>query len=75
MHIDCGWSKVKVSFDVPNSLAGVLGFERSIYGVGRHASESLINIMSVKLHSGTLQHYSLFIHAWYNQMQLLDKRY
>ena len=37
-------AKVKVSFDVPNSLASVLGFNKSIYGVGRHAS---------KLHSGT----------------------
>ena len=39
--------KCKVSFDVPNSLASVLGFNRSIYGVGRHASENLVNIMSV----------------------------
>ena len=27
-------AKCKVSFDVPNSLASVLGFKRSIYGVG-----------------------------------------
>ena len=40
-------AECKVSFDVPNSLASVLGFERSIYGVGRHASEDLVNIMSV----------------------------
>ena len=41
-------TKCKVSFDVPNSLASVLGFKRSIlYGVGRHASENLVNIMSV----------------------------
>ena len=40
-------TKVKVSFDVPNSLASVLGFNKSIYGVGRHASEQLVNIMSV----------------------------
>ena len=39
-------AKCKVSFDVPNSLASVLGFKRSIYGVGRHASETLVNIMS-----------------------------
>ena len=39
--------KCKVSFDVPNSLAGILGFKRSIYGVGRYASENLVNIMSV----------------------------
>ena len=39
--------KCKVSFDVPKSLASVLGSKRSIYGVGRHASENLVNIMSV----------------------------
>ena len=34
--------------DVPNSLAIVLGFKRNIvYGVGRHASENLVNIISV----------------------------
>ena len=40
-------AKCKVSFDVPNSLATLLGFKRSIYGVGRHASGNLVNIMSV----------------------------
>ena len=40
-------AKSKVSFDVPNSLAMVLGFERGIYGVGRHVSEQLVNIMIV----------------------------
>ena len=41
-------AKCKVSFDVPNSVASVLGFKRDIvYGVGRHASERLGNIMSV----------------------------
>ena len=40
-------AKCKVSFDVPNSLASVLGFKRSIFCVGRHASENLVNIMSV----------------------------
>ena len=45
MYIDCGWSKF--SFDVPNSLASVLGFKRSIYSVGCHASENLVNIMCV----------------------------
>ena len=40
-------AKLKVSFDVPNSLASVLGFSRSTYGVGHHASEQLVNIMSV----------------------------
>ena len=41
-------AKCKVSFDVPNSLASVLGFKQDIvYGLGRHASEKLVNIMSV----------------------------
>ena len=41
-------AKCKVSFDVPNFVASVLGFKRDIiYGVGRHASERLVNIMSV----------------------------
>ena len=40
-------AKCKVSLDVPNSLASVLGFKRSIYGVGRHTSENLVNIMGV----------------------------
>ena len=40
-------AKVKVTFDVPNSLASVLGFNKGIYGVGRHANEQLVNIMSV----------------------------
>ena len=40
-------TKLKVSFDVPNSLASVFGFNRSTYGVGRHAREQLVNIMSV----------------------------
>ena len=38
---------MKVSFDVPNSPASVHGFTKSIYGVGRHASEQLVNITSV----------------------------
>ena len=39
-------AKCKVSFDVTNSLASVLGFEQNIvYGFGRHASENLFNIM------------------------------
>ena len=38
--------KCKVCF-VPNSLASVLGFTKTgIYCVGRHASETLVNIMS-----------------------------
>ena len=40
-------TKVKVSIDVPNSLPSVFGFNRSTYGVGRHASEQLVNIISV----------------------------
>ena len=43
-------AKCKVSFDVVLmcSLASVLGFKQNIvYGVGRHASENLVNIMSV----------------------------
>ena len=41
-------AKCKLSFDVPNSLSSVLGFKQDIvYGVGRHASEKLVNIMSV----------------------------
>ena len=36
-------AKCKVSFDVPNSLASLLGFKCSIYGVGRHTSENLVN--------------------------------
>ena len=41
-------AKCKVSCDVPHSLASVLGFKRDIvYGVGRHASGRLVNIMNV----------------------------
>ena len=41
-------AKCKVSFEVPNSLASVLCFKQNIVcGVGRHASENLVNIMSV----------------------------
>ena len=41
-------AKCKVTFDVPNSLASVLGSNQDIvYGVERHASENLVNIMSV----------------------------
>ena len=48
-------AKCKISFDVPNSLASVLGFKRSIVnGVGRHANENLVNIMSL---------YSILIHC------------
>ena len=41
-------AKCKVSFDVPSSLASVLGFKQGIvYGVGRQASEKPVNIMRV----------------------------
>ena len=41
-------AKCKVSFDTPNPLASVLGFKQDIvYGVERHTSEKLVNIMSV----------------------------
>ena len=53
--------KLKVSFAVPNSLAIVLGFNRSIYGVGRHASEQLVNIMSA---NSILVHWNI-IHSSY----------
>ena len=40
--------KCKVSFDVPNSLASVLGFKQNIiYDFGSHASENLVNIIGV----------------------------
>ena len=61
-------AKCKVSFDVPNSLAIVIGFERSLYAVGRHASEQYY---ACKLHFGTLQHYSFFVHAWYTSSSCL----
>ena len=41
-------AKVKVNFDVPNSLASVFGFKQDIvYGFRRHAREKLVNIMNV----------------------------
>ena len=53
-------AKCKVNFNVPNFLASVLGFERSIYGVGRHACKPLVNIMSVNsiLAHRNIIHYS-----------------
>ena len=40
--------KCKVSCDIPNSLASVHAFMQDIvFGVGRHGSEKLVNIMSV----------------------------
>ena len=41
-------AKCKVNFDLPNSLASILGFKQDIvYGVGRHASDKVVNIISV----------------------------
>ena len=37
-------AKCKVSFDVRNSRTSVLGFKRSLYDVGIHASGNLVNI-------------------------------
>ena len=55
-------AKCKFSFDVPNSLASVLGFKQNIvYGVGRQASENLVNIMSV---NSILVHCNI-IHSMY----------
>ena len=36
------WLEQSVSFDVPNSLASVLGFAQRIYGFGRRASDSIL---------------------------------
>ena len=59
-------AKCKVSFDVPNSLASVLGFKQDIaYGVGRHAGEKLVNIMSV---ISILVHWNI-IHSSYMRGQ------
>ena len=46
MYIVVG-AKCKVSFNVPNCRVSVLGFKQSIvYGIGLHASENLVHIMS-----------------------------
>ena len=59
-------AKYKVSFDTPNSLASVLGFKQDIvYGVGRHESENLVNIMSV---NSILVHCTI-IHSSYMRSQ------
>ena len=55
-------AKCKVRFDVPNSLASVLGFKQNlVYVVGRHESENLVNIMSV---NSILVHWNI-IHSSY----------
>ena len=56
-------TKVKVSFDVQNTLANVLGFNKSTCGVGRHASEQLVHNMSV---NSILVHFNI-IHSSYMQ--------
>ena len=62
-------TKCKVIFNVPNSLASVLGFQQStVYGVGRHASENLVNIMSV---NSILEHNSFFVPTWYTSSSCL----
>ena len=54
--LQCIWTvvgaKCKVSFDVPNSLASVLGFKQDIvYGVGRHAGVNSILVHCNIIHS------------------------
>ena len=59
-------AKCKVSFEVPNSLASLLGFKLNIvYGVGRHTSEKRVNIMSV---NSILVHCNI-IHSSYMHSQ------
>ena len=58
-------AKLKIRFDVPNSLASVFGFNRSTYGVGRYASEQLVNIMRV---NSILVHCNI-IHSSYMRCQ------
>ena len=60
-------ARCKISFDIQNSLASVLGFERSIYGVGRHASENLVNIMGV---NSILGHCNIFHTCVIHKLQL-----
>ena len=69
-------AKLKVSFDVPNSLASVLGFNRSTNGVGHHAREQLVNITivnSILVHCNIM--YKLRLSTISSQMPLLDRRY
>ena len=60
-------AKCKVSFDTSNSLANVLGFKQD--GVGRHASEKLVNIVN-----SILVHCKI-IHSSYMLQLSMDKRY
>ena len=45
---------VKVDFSIKNSIRTVLGFDKKIYGNGRHLSEKTVNIMRVN---------SIFVHT------------
>ena len=48
-------AKCEVSSDVPNSLASVLGFKQNtVYGIGRHASENLVNTLYI-IHSSYMR--------------------
>ena len=75
-------AKCRVSCDLPNSLASVLGFKRCIYGVGRHVCENVVNIMSVNsilvhcsiIHSSCVVH-KLQLITISSRMPLLAKRY
>ena len=65
-------AKCKVSFDVLNSLASILGFKWRIYGVGCHASENLVNIISVNfilIHCNII--HSSSHAAWYTSSNCL----
>ena len=74
-------AKCKVSFDIPNSLASVLGFKQDIGGVGRHASEKLVNIMSANWYTATLSILrtcvvsKLQLSITSSQMLLLDSKF
>ena len=48
-------AKCEVGFDVPTSPASVVGFKRSIYGVGRHASENSILVHCNIIHSSDMR--------------------
>ena len=68
-------AKCKVSFDVPNSLASVLGFKRSIYGVGPHASENPFWYIATLFILRTCVVYKLQLPIISFQMPLLGKLY
>ena len=75
-------TKCKVSFDVPNSLASVLGFKQStVYRVGSHGSENLVYFMSVNsipvhcniIHSSYMRGTQAPVAYNFSQMPLLGK--